>query len=1291
MVLAVTMALAAASGVASVGASVAAAEVVAPAVPAQSAAITSADLTQTGPDQQRWLSVPNSRMVLHPYDYPRGGPELDQHNGPTFPMDVGTFAHDDAIRINNVLQMFHTNETDPPPTQTEPTVTPYHNDLNSADGWAVDQVSTSASGGRVTITTDAGKEWGSIISPTIQVEDIAIARYLTVKVTGVTQKWNVKINDPATGNDYDTLFQSDSTETGTFTFDIAKTLGWTGAKSLKVRLWATGGSGASVTFDSVTISDYYAPYADDFSSGGWATSANGVTISGGTVTNGGSSGWGAVAKTVSIQNIENTPLLTVDVASTTAKWALKIRRGSSGNDLAPALIYDTDQTGKITVDLAAAYNLTGKQTFEVRLFQVGPQGSTTAFNSIAIHTGESWLQPATEVANSWAPHELAFTGTYGSDGQVIGRDQFSSPDAFARVIDSSGLTSGQVVVTGHIGKNAAYDATTNTITYTADGKSIFDEVHTDALAVAVALPAGVVPTFDGAATPAAQGTSRWLAILPEGSVKAVGVGFIARTSTTAAAISDARAEAIAAIADPNADRDYWETYWDEYLSRVPVPQDFSLHHVEADGVTPAQVERMYYLGWLTMDMNVMPATPETGNNFASLGTGMASLYDTGTIGVSNSASWDSLLGIQQLVHVDPENSWQTYEGMMALVAENGMLAGESLPSRKAQTAWILYQVTGDRDRLAATYDDLIRHLRWEEDNMRWMSTDHDEPDEIDSEFTASLYYDLTYAERISELLGEDAHVAEWAETKTRLARNYEDWFFPAEGRTRGFPTVQKIYLNTSRTSAPSGISVFRDPATQRWTDSGHQFYTSTAMVMDQLADQEMDWVVERFMQEYDPNRQFAGLARVAQKAPDAQLMTYGLIDRGDIEKARIFTNATIRDTVRSKWFAEVYHEAGATREGTPRVSGVRPSIFGITNLIENIWLNNGYRMDFGNLSAIRLSDSMQGGIAGLMSLGQPFDLDLTADGALLSGPGAENTGCRLIILTPGETSGLDDCVGKAAQITVPDTAVKQGDTLAVSGTGFGANEAVQFSIGATVLGSATANAAGAFTGSVVVPKVTGAQTLVAAGPYSSASIGLTVTALPDVPPPGSDKKPVTLMVSASPAKPRVGQQVTLQVRARTTGTWKAARVNLTVNGKRTTVSIPASGVASAKLGRATSTRALSINVAFAGSDSLLAANRSLVVKVAKAKSKVKVTAKKKVKTGKRLALRIRVSGPAGVSRAGKVRVFVAGKRVRTAKVNRAGKVTVKVTKAGTQKVQVRYLGNKKVAKSQRTVKVRALR
>ncbi|SNT06982.1 hypothetical protein SAMN06309944_1950 [Micrococcales bacterium KH10] len=100
----------------------------------ESGSMTVDQLTQTGDDQQRWLSVPNSRMVLHPYDYPRGGPELVQHQGPTLPMDVGVFAHDDAIRIDDVLELFHADETDPPATQMEATTTPFHSDMDSAEG-----------------------------------------------------------------------------------------------------------------------------------------------------------------------------------------------------------------------------------------------------------------------------------------------------------------------------------------------------------------------------------------------------------------------------------------------------------------------------------------------------------------------------------------------------------------------------------------------------------------------------------------------------------------------------------------------------------------------------------------------------------------------------------------------------------------------------------------------------------------------------------------------------------------------------------------------------------------------------------------------------------------------------------------------------------------------------------------------------------------------------------------------------------------------------------------------------
>ncbi|WP_142111839.1 hypothetical protein [Rarobacter incanus] len=1272
------------------------------------AAMNADGLKQTDSDQQRWLSAPNSRMVLQPYDYPRGGTELSQHDSGDAALDVGFFAHDDAIRLNNVLRV--QQETTVTAQTEDNHVTAFTEDFNDAQGWDIDQVSVATTGGLATIATDDGKEWGSIKSPTIKVNDISDARYLTVKVTSVTKKWNVKINDPATGADFDTLFQADSAKTGTFTFDIAKTLGWSGAHSFRVRLWATGGSGASATFDSVTVSGWAQPFVDNFAQGGWASSTNGATMSGNTLTIPSGDGWGAVAKTVTVADIAATPLLTVDVAQTSAKWALKIRKGSSGSDLSPNLIADTDKTGKITVNLAETYGLSGSQTFEIRLFQVGTQGSTTTFNSVSIHTGATPYRNASVLTTTWSPYALTFTGTYGNDGVINGRDQFATADAMTRVVDASQLLKGNATIGGEYGQDAAYDAAKNLITFTADSVSISNTTYPDAMVTAIALPVGATPVFDGGAAVPSGSSGQWHISIPAGTSAAVGVAMIARTGTVEDAVAAAKAQAVVAIKDPTADLATQHQWWDDYLARVPAAQDYSLHGVDTDGVTADQIRSMYYLGWVTLEMNVMPATPETGNKFASVGTGMASLYDTGTIGVSNSASWDSLLGAQQLVHVDPENAWQTFEGMMALVAPDGKLAGESLPSRKAQTAWILYQATGDKNRLAAVYDPLARHMRWEEENMRWMSTDHDETDEVDSEFTASLYYDLAYAEKISRVLGKTADAEEWVQGRTRLAATYQDLFFPEAGRDRGFTTVQKVYLDTSRTSAPAGITVFKDPATGRWTDAGHQFYTSTAMVVDQLDAQHMGWVVDRFNSEYDANRQFAGLARVAQKAPDAQLVTYGLLSRGDSDRAATFINATIRDTVLSKWFAEVYREGGSGRDKTPQVSGVRPSIFGVTNLIEDVWINNGYRMDQGDVAAIRLDSTHTGGISGLSHGGTTFDIDLVDGGVALSG--LTDSGCRFIALTASGTAGLDGCVGDQAAITVNPSSVVQGGEVEVTGAGFVPKDeiALRWSNGASA-GAVVADANGAFVLKVTAPADAGSYHLESTGAYSTASIDVTVTKsdVPDPgdggtdpgdggtgtggtqqPPSGTDKGTISITLT-KPAKGfTVGKKASVVVRLVTNRTWTGGWLDLQVaSDKVRRIYVPANKVATVTVPARTRAGSVAIRGSFAGSEKWNATSNTVVVRVVKAKARLKVSAKRK-HGSHRAKIAIRVKKVGGVSVAGKLTVRVDGRKATKARIGRSGKVTVSVRAAANarHKVIVRYKGNAGYSAAKKSVKFR---
>lgn len=159
------------------------------------------------------------------------------------------------------------------------------------------------------------------------------------------------------------------------------------------------------------------------------------------------------------------------------------------------------------------------------------------------------------------------------------------------------------------------------------------------------------------------------------------------------------------------------------------------------------------------------------------------------------------------------------------------------------------------------------------------------------------------------------------------------------------------------------------------------------------------------MLDYDDSEQLAGLGHFAVKAPDMQLITYGLLDGEAIgeaatsdravtdsyttpqlrDMATVIVNAFNRDMVKSGWFAEVYNSTGDHKAGgTPRATGVRPSLFGISNYIDNIWIANGYRVDEGTPTVVRL-EGATGGLSGLKYLGKSLDIDIDGTSLKLSG------------------------------------------------------------------------------------------------------------------------------------------------------------------------------------------------------------------------------------------------------------------------------------------------------------------
>lgn len=995
------------------------------ATPPTSAAITTHDLTDTSADQQRWLSVPNSRVVLNPYNFDNSGSELAQNSGKEMPLSNGYYAWDKAIRTSDVLSTYVGSATEPPEVAFEDT-------FDNLTNWSAIEVSTSVSGGAVTVTTNGtavNNSWGSIMSKALTVD---LGRYSKITVTvpstspaGVG-KWALKVNMTGGGDDINAKLQEDTTSTGTFTYDLGKFMaeqGLTGVQTFHLRLWTsnwnTGAGQVSATFDNIKISQQAAgsfpdagqliQEADEFDSNGtWANNSATLTTANslGKVTLPGST-HGYVSKQFSNVNLTKTAMLSVKVPASTGKWAIKVNDGSGDTTLQG----DVAATGTFSYNIANLTGWSGTKTFTVKVFQIGDgaSGTSTSFDRLSIHSGSDGtaLATANSVDYSWTPAALTMAGTYSS-GTVTSNEFFTANDrdAYTRLLTST-LTE-DLIVAGAAESTPTYDAGQHVIT-------VPGEWATRSISVPAA---GEVKFYssksaflsgNGATTAPTSATRFWSVTLPGTGTYAIGVGWAVNaaqnnpgTALTAAATS-ATAAAVPATATTN--QQHWVSAWDDYLAKTPVVQDFSIQRVATGGVTGAQMEHFYYKAWIGLEMNVLPATPETGNHYAQLGTGKPSMWMNGTPGTRNVASWDSLLGMQQLVYTDPANAWASYEGMMALVEDSpsatvpsdtaygtlGELGGESLPSRKAQTAWILYQATGDQQKLESIYDKLKLHLNWERYNMRWVLGSHNYLDERDSEFVTSLIYDLKYAIKIAQQLGNTTDMALWSSWIPELTNDYEQWFFPttqdAAGKT--WSTVQKVYLDTTRSTSPSaddGESTPYRNSSGAWVDPGWSFYTSTAFVIDGLDATSKAKVRARFDADFDETKQLAGLGSFAIKAPDAQLITYGLLDQGtatSADDATVLVNSLNRDMVKSGWFAEVYYANGNIGD-TVGSRGVRPSLFGISNYLDNIFIANGVRIDDGNPSIVRL-DGATGGVSGLTYLGKSLNVDLDGTQAKLSG------------------------------------------------------------------------------------------------------------------------------------------------------------------------------------------------------------------------------------------------------------------------------------------------------------------
>ena len=512
----------------------------------------------------------------------------------------------------------------------------------------------------------------------------------------------------------------------------------------------------------------------------------------------------------------------------------------------------------------------------------------------------------------WYPYKIAFDAAFPHSVSVSGIDFCADADGTAiRELRVAGPADTVLRLGGKItGESARWDSSQKVILVT--GSNYF-------YALKLARLEGADETASGVSREPEITAVSWAVSIPirTGSETfGVSFGFAPASEGKEKAI----ARAVEAFSKPlHASLARSKAAMDDFLRKVPVPARWGLG-AEVTGVTEAQHRRAYYAAWAFLFQNVINALPENGlYPYPQVAAGKAALWDEGEKTSPATCSWEALFGYQWLSFVLPDLGWQAYQGLMTRVDADGKLGGESLPSRKAQTAWILFKNKPDRERLSAVYPAIKRYLLWREKNPRWVYGSNPPRDEKDIEFVVSWLVDVNYAIQIAGELGIPAEGGLWKKAQQSMIAKMRDWFFLNPNKIEQFYfTETKVHaLATRGKIIPMMIS--------------------TALCYKELPQDMAGRAEAYFRAQFKPSAPLCGFPSA--KHPDLNFVAYGLLDR-NLPEAKVFIQSFLRDEIEAGEFAEVL-ENGAN------AGGVKPSLFSPLNIIEFTWLLNQVRYESG--------------------------------------------------------------------------------------------------------------------------------------------------------------------------------------------------------------------------------------------------------------------------------------------------------------------------------------------------------
>lgn len=532
---------------------------------------------------------------------------------------------------------------------------------------------------------------------------------------------------------------------------------------------------------------------------------------------------------------------------------------------------------------------------------------------------------AKTVSTTWYPYKIAFNASYSSpSGSTLsGYDYVSDANAtMIRVLQDNATVPTDVVLRGSINGSGGgkWDSTDQALLI-SDSK-YFYALHFVDLRGSELAPVTLVevPTINGSTWTLTKaykkggslGVSIGVASSSEGSTAAVQRALNAFGSSETATLAKTKAT------------------MDQLLRKVPAPAAWGINDIPNGGVTAQQNRNMYYDAWVFLLQTLMNALPEQAstNPYPQVLTGKPSLWNNGSTNDPGTAQWDSLFGMQFLSYLEPETAWQAFMGLMAQVQPDGEINGESLPSRKAETAWILYQNDSNLSYLQTIYPELKSHLQWEMQNPRWIFGGHNYSNEKDVEFAASWVFDVDYAIKIATVLGQTSDVSMWQSEQQTMRNDIQTWFFSD-------PTQYYEYLNGSGGVHDIGITDAR----------------LSLLALSNLPTNELNAQESLFMSLQNPAEQLDGEMNL--KMPDEDLVAYGLLDHGANVQAKGFIESVLRDEILAGHFSEV---TAASTSG-PVAQGVAPSLFSTCSIIELTWMLNGVRIDSGTPTAFSFDTS----------------------------------------------------------------------------------------------------------------------------------------------------------------------------------------------------------------------------------------------------------------------------------------------------------------------------------------------